>query len=128
MTDNYKTAADWLAAWDAGREVQSVEMGGISPGYEQAIQITTAEILRWLVANNEDTAQWVDPEKWARTRDKISNDVTKIGHIDRLGLSGAQWGASISLATTFYKRGPSTAMLDDEIQDRLIQVKKDGAL
>src|SRR5581483_2130454 len=32
-------AADWLARWDAGRAVWSIEMGGLGPGYEQCIHI-----------------------------------------------------------------------------------------
>ena len=45
-----KDAVEWLRRWDAGEGVWSIEMGGIGPGYEQCIQITAAEILRYMIA------------------------------------------------------------------------------
>src|SRR5690349_6978437 len=35
-----KDAAVWVARFDEGRSVWSIEMGGLGPGYEQALQIT----------------------------------------------------------------------------------------
>ncbi len=40
------TAQEALAKWDAGEILTSVEMGGIGPGYEQAIQIAIFEFIR----------------------------------------------------------------------------------
>lgn len=40
------TAKDALAAWDRGEIITTVEMGGLGPGYEQALQILVFEIIR----------------------------------------------------------------------------------
>ncbi len=42
-------ATEWLRRWDAGETVWTVSLGGLGPEYEQCIQITGAEILRWLL-------------------------------------------------------------------------------
>lgn len=117
-------AADWLARWDDGRGVWSVEMGGLGPGYEQAIQITAAEILRSLLAAKFDANRWTDSDAWKADREAIEDAGFKNPTIEKLGLSGAQWGAALSLATTIYKRGPRDAFADPKIKDRLIQVSK----
>jgi hypothetical protein len=38
--------AEVVAAWDAGRVIWTVEMGGLGPGYEQTIQTLVVELLR----------------------------------------------------------------------------------
>lgn len=42
----YETAAEALAAWDEGKIVTTVELGGLGPGYEQAIQVCAFEMIR----------------------------------------------------------------------------------
>ena len=49
-----KDAAEWLERWDAGKPVWSVSMGGIGPGYEQALQIAAAETVRRLITTQPD--------------------------------------------------------------------------
>lgn len=115
-------AAEWLRRWDAGDSVWSIEMGGLGPGYEQCIQITTAEILRHLLAVAYDHKAWPDPDIWKRDRDAIDAAVTPA--IRNLGLSGAQWGAAMSLATKLYMVGPRSIMTNDQVKDRHIQVTK----
>lgn len=110
-------AADWLARWDKGDSVWSIEMGGLGPGYEQCIQITAAEVLRWLLANKPD----LDKE-WATMRDKLDREVGYVDPVKKLGLSGAQWGAGVSLAAHLYRQGPRAIMSDDKMKDRHIQV------
>jgi len=117
-------AADWLKRWDDGKGVWSVEMGGLGPGYEQCIQITTAEVLRHLLAQKYDIAQWADNDVWQRDRKAIEAAGFANPDIAALGLSGAQWGASLSLATVFYKRGPRAALTDEAVKDRKIQVSR----
>ena len=41
-----QTALDALAAWDRGEHVWTVELGGIGPGYEMAIQTLAFELIR----------------------------------------------------------------------------------
>ena len=111
-------AADLLARWDAGRGVFSIDMGGMGPGYEQALQITVFEILRDLLTRKPDMAAWEDKDAWTAERDLIDANVSPI--VSSLGLSGAQWGAALSLAVAFYMRGPRQCL--GEKADRQIQV------
>lgn len=118
-----KDPQEWLARWDAGRSVWSVEMGGLGPGYEQVIQIAGAEVLRHLIELKWD---FETPE--AEYRTAFERDITQWSYtspaISRLGLSGAQWGAAVGLAMRLYRVGPVGALGDPDIQARLIQVSK----
>lgn len=115
-------AADMLSRWDDGRTIHTIEMGGIGPGYEQAIQVTAMEILRHLLEAKYDPDLWEDKDVWARNRDAISGAVTPA--IEGLGLSGAQWGAALNLATALYMRGPRQC-LKEVPNDRHTIVSKD---
>lgn len=117
-------AADWLSRWDAGKGVWSIEMGGMGPGYEQCIQIVTAEVLRYLIDNKVDHVAEFKEGPWAVLRDKIDTWLFANPKIKELGLSGAQAGAAFSLATKLYRDGPRGVMAVAEIKDRHIQVSK----
>lgn len=119
-----KDATDWLDRWDANKGVWSIEMGGLGPGYEQAIQVTAAEILRHLLAENYSSVAWENSDEWKKDRDAIQKFSFEDPVIKSLGLSGAQWGAALSLATKFYMDGPIKIMNTEEIKDRHIQVNK----
>jgi hypothetical protein len=116
------TAADLLAKWDRGATCHTIEMGGMGPGYEQAIQITMFEILRHLLAAKYDAALWEDADVWKADREATDAAVSPI--IKGLGLSGAQWGAAFSLAIQFYRRGPREVMADAAVMDRHTMVNK----
>lgn len=120
-------AKEWLEKWDAGEPVWSVEMGGIGPGYEQAIQVTAVEILRHLITTEADVANWSDAEAWQVEREAIETALFANPVIEGLGLSGAQWGAAMNLATIFYRRGPADALADEAVKDRKILVSKPSA-
>lgn len=122
-----ETASDWLAKWDAGDPVWSIEMGGIGPGYEQCIQITAAEVLRHMLAAEYDAASWQDKDKWAKDREAIEKTIFANETIKDLGLSGAQWGAAVNLASCLYKRGPDS-LNDDAVKDRRILVSNSMGL
>lgn len=117
-------AADWLRKWDAGDCCWTIEMGGLGPGYEQCIHITCAEILRWFLAHEVDASKWSEAEAWKSDREKMTADLYKVRAVEELGLSGAQWGAAVNLATRFYLDGPRKVMTDGRVQDRRIQVSK----
>ena len=117
-------AAEWLRRWDAGDTVWSIEMGGLGPGYEQCIHITAAEILRHLLAEKYDVARWEIPELWKDDRDAIEKMGLANETINALGLSGAQWGAAVSIATALYRQGPRGVMSDVRVKDRHIQVQR----
>lgn len=118
------TGKDWLAAWDEGGPIWSVEMGGIGPGYEQAIQVTAAEILRFMTEEGMDTVNWENTDGWAKDRERIEKAAFANPLIEQLGLSGAQYGAAVNLAAIFHKRGPRDALSDQAVKDRLILVSK----
>lgn|GEM_PF-2040552 len=120
-----KDAADWLARWDEGKSVFSIEMGGLGPGYEQAIQITAAEVLRHMLDTKYNHAEWDDKEHWARDRDLIRDASFKNKIINDLGgISGAQYGAAVNLACRLYMDGPRKVMNEPTIKDRHIQVSR----
>lgn len=115
--------AEWLRRWDSGGTVWSISMGGLGPGYEQAIQIAVVELLRHLVAYNYNTEQWaIDDAAYKADCDAIDAAVLPI--INPLGLSGAQWGAAKSLAMRLYMHGPVGVLACAAAADRRIQVSK----
>lgn len=117
-------AADWLKRWDEGKSVWTIEMGGLGPGYEQCIHVTAAEILRVLLDKKYDPNTWVDKDVWKKHRDEIDSIVFKNPTVEALGLSGAQWGAAMNLATILYRKGPRQVMSDERVKDRHIQVSR----
>lgn len=112
---------DWLARWDAGRSVWSLAMGGLGPGYEQAIQITAAEMLRHIWGDAAAVMRDAQPETAARAR----ADALVDPRLDPLGLSGAQWGAAAALAARLFTWGPRKMFTDPKMKDRMISVSKD---
>ncbi len=121
-----ETVAEALAKWDAGQTVFTVEMGGIGPGYEMAIQGLVFEMLRRVKDEKfpplgEDFA---DADK-----DRINRLLDEVVHEQNgkpwAGFSGAQVGAAKSLVACIMRRGGyRIALRDPEVQDRLIQVSK----
>lgn len=91
-----ETALDALQRWDLGDSVFTIEMGGLGPGYEQAIQLLVFEIVR---DHHED--------KLPDTENKETLDAYRrtfgekaITRTDKLagGYSGAQVGAAKRIA------------------------------
>ena len=119
-----KDAKDWLERWDGGETVWSIEMGGMGPGYEQAIQVTVAEVLRHLIDKEYDHSSWSDEDKAKDDGEKIRKASFDNEVIDGLGLSGAQYGAALQVATKLYMDGPIGVMTNEQIADRHIQVSK----
>lgn len=115
-------ASEWLSRWDDGKSVWSISMGGIGPGYEQAIQVTTAEILRHLLSRGYNTAAWEDEEVWKKDRERIDDVLMTSSKVKDMGLSGAQWGAAMNLAAMLYRHGPIHVMKDERVKDRHILV------
>lgn len=118
------TIQDWLDRWDAGRTVWSISMGGLGPGYEQAIQVTVVEIIRHMLAADYVAESWDDQEAWKADLSKIEAWSHGDETIKELGLSGAMWGAAINLACMLYRHGPIVVMTDKRVKDRHIQVSK----
>ena len=89
--------------WDNGETIWTVEMGGLGPGYEQAIQILMVEILRWFIDRPTD---W-DNEEWRKeANDRIDKEVVHVVNAwPGCGFSGAQVGAAKSLACAVVRKG-----------------------
>ena len=109
-----KDAMEWLKWWDSGRSVWTIEMGGLGPGYEQAIQVAAAEILRHLLDKQYNDIDLEEIRRWS-----LDNDV-----IHKLGLSGAQFESAICLAIKLYVVGPIKIMNTPKFKDRRILVNK----
>lgn len=114
-----KTAAEQLRRWDAGDPIWSLEMGGLGPGYEQAIQILAIEIVRDYLDKPLPTKEtWsVFGDDTARRVDRKLPD----GSYSCGGFSGAQVGAAKQLAFHWLKDGPEKTLAEVS-QDRRIQV------
>jgi hypothetical protein len=122
-----ETAQEWLDRWDREESVWSIEMGGLGPGYEQAIQITTAELIRIILDAGYDCNKWAnpdDPTDWNRDREKIQDAAFENETLKPLGLSGAQYGAALFLAAKLCIYGPKKLMTDPKIKSRKIQVSR----
>jgi hypothetical protein len=112
---------DYLRDFDDGKIVETVEMGGISPGYEIVIQELFIQALRLFehkkVPEDEATFVWVGRQ----VRDQAV-DLLKYRH----GFSGAQVGAATNLSAIFWKQTPTGALTKMRKQDpgRIIKIKK----
>lgn len=110
-------AREQLRRWDAGETIWTIEMSGMGPGYEQAIQTLAIEIVR-----DEIDTPIPDPvpQDWG---------YATLGRIDAGrsdgkpacgGYSGGQLGAARFLAYKWLTIGPAALLREIEI-DRHIQ-------
>ncbi len=106
--DEKTTCDDVVKAWDAGETIQSISMGGMGPGYEQCIQAMALEMLRGLCKRKPNPKDWEDQDKWRADRQLMDADAPEL--VERLGVTGAQFGAAINMACVFYINGPKKAM------------------
>ena len=103
------TVQELLEAWDKGDIIHTIEMGGLGPGYEQAIQIAAVEFARGckdmqgIIPN--------DKESTRRFREKCDEILRRIDN-DLGGLSGAQYGAAVWLAFNWCFNGGPQAVID----------------
>lgn len=120
-----ETVQDWLSKWDSGQSVFSVEMGGLGPGYEQAIHVAAAEIMRALLSLDIDKDRFKSDEEYNRSCwESVDGSDGVSAVMDRLHLSGAQFGAAKNVAAVFLLKGPRVALSDKAVKDRKIQVSK----
>jgi len=119
------TAKEAVEKWDRGESIWSVEMGGLGPGYEQAIQVLIVELLR----DNLDKEFPADNDKegwhaWGAAYDTWGDDT--VHRIDEScgGFSGAQVGVAKNVALNILRKGYGKAMNDPRIRDRRIQISK----
>lgn len=120
--ESWKPAADareQVRRWDAGETIWSIDMGGMGPGYEQAIQVLAVEITRDNFDKIPTEAEW---------REFGDSTITRVdaqgpdGKYSCGGFSGAQVGAAKWLAYQWLKDGPRTLHQNKKYEDRHIQV------
>jgi hypothetical protein len=118
-----ETCIDALSVWDAQVPLTSIEMGGIGPGYEMAIQGLAFEMLRV-----ELDVDWVatdtDADFYAKWEARIEPVISECDALPWGGFSGAQVGAAKHFVACVKRRGYRAALRDPAIADRLIQVCK----
>jgi hypothetical protein len=118
------TAADLIAKWDRGETIWSIELGGMGPGYEQAIQVAAVEMAReGLDVPLEGTKE----DHGAIWREVCDRAIKR--HDEALGgLSGAMYGAAAWLSWRWVHGGGPAKLIDDTKargeDDRCIQVSK----
>lgn len=111
-----ETAADALARWDSGETVFTIEMGGLGPGYEQAIQMLVFEIIRDNITKPLPEPKSEESKTWG--------DATVTRCDDQAGgYSGAMVGAVKHLAYRALRDGWEKTLNSAPI-DRYIQVSK----
>jgi len=108
-----------IEAYDKGKEVQSVEMGGISNGYEIAIQELAIETMRNLL----DIEVPIDDEKFVHWVSIASNKAVSM--LDKNhGFSGAQVGASKNISAIYWRKTPEGALDSLPDKERIMKIKK----
>ena len=130
MSEKYdpipETVSEALAKWDAGESVFSVEMGGLGPGYEQAIQILAFELMR--AFGSVEIADGLSEDEWQILWEgelKRIRDATTDALNAKYGYSGAQVGAATNLALCVIRQGYRAALRNEAVKDRLIQVSQE---
>ena len=90
----HQTVKELIEAWDKGETIWTIEMGGLGPGYEQAIQIAAVEMAR----AGQHVVMTGDKEKdGAAWREVCDAALAKIDK-DLGGLTGAMYYAASHLA------------------------------
>ena len=125
IADKNVTWQEAAKRWAGGGSVWSITLGGIGPGYEQAIQILVFEIM----------VRWPDKPLEVRDADKkgvISFPKEYMEHVDAvargmdsccLGFTRAQVGVAKNMAFQYMHYGYATT-LDKALKDRLIIVSR----
>ena len=120
---HHETVDGLLAAWDRGETIWSIELGGLGPGYEQAIQVCAVELAR--ACKDMTGLKPDDKESTERFRAKCDEKIREID--DKLGgLSGAMVDVAQWLAWQWcFNGGPATLqkrLKERGEDDRVIQV------
>jgi len=123
-----------LAKWDGGEIVWTIEMGGLGPGYEQALQIAMIENLRFMVNYPFDFAEYdslreadedAADSMYEKYRDARDYCVHFRPGASDMGLSGAQAGAAGSLSSRMARLGPAAVLKEVEEDRRRIMISRE---
>jgi len=123
-----RTAREALAKWDAGESVWTVELGGIGPGYEQAIQIGVFETIRVLIGRDCEhrfsEAREADKRLYDSDAKALDAAIHEINEKMDLGLSGAQAGAIKWMTYRTMRDGWQAVLLQAKAKDQTTLVSK----
>jgi len=114
MRKQTKECVEILRNWDNDKLVSTIDMGGMGPGYEQAIHICAFEMLRYIIDNpiDFDKSDSDDGEEYWESYKK-SRDASLYADgspCKELGLTGAQAGAAGNVSSMFFRHGPKKAV------------------
>jgi hypothetical protein len=98
LSEQQKSTFDMIRRWDAGEGLWTLEMGGLGPGYEQAIQVGMIESLRLLTPETLPTDE-------KELNEFLDRGVSYYNDNFENGLSGAQAGAIKWLTLNILQRG-----------------------
>jgi hypothetical protein len=125
LNGHHETVGGLIEAWDKGDSVWSIDLGGMGPGYEQAIQVAAVEMAR--ACKDLSDIKQNDKESTKRFRAKCDERLHEIDG-DLGGLSGAQAGAAQWLAFQWcFNGGPAALqkrLKEDGKGSRAIQISK----
>lgn len=114
-----RTAQEFVETWDRGDLVTTVELGGLGPGYEQAIQMLAVELVRDNLGKPLPAPESAEADSWG--------DDTVRKHDEAAGgFSGAQVGAAKGLAYRILHHGWGATLdsMREHDLDRIITVSK----
>ena len=116
----------WIADYDNGNVMESVEMGGMGYGYEQAIQECAIETMR-----NLQMVKMPKKDKTFSNALSVASD-SAVDLLKAYGYSGAQVGAARNIAAVYWKQTPAKgiALMRDIDPNRIIKIQKseDGSV
>ena len=113
-----KECKERLKKWDDGGIINTITLGGISPGYEQAIQILAIEMLRDILGSGKTR---YNQEVLSKMADATATRLCKEPY--SYGYSGAQVKVANWLALTLLKCGFKW-IRDKHESDRMILCSK----
>ena len=98
--------------WNEGKTVWSVELGGLGPSYEQAIQVLVFELMKDNLGKRIDALEF--------------GELTIKRLDEKLGFSASQVAQAKSMARQFLMHGyaETLAEVKRDMPDRLIQVDR----
>lgn len=110
------TNEEAIAAWNAGKEVKVVEMGGLSLGYEITIWNMAFAMLSEMLKTEWDWDKfWAQPEvdqkkDWADFKEELEDRPAVRQAIKDNDPTGAQFSAALGAATIFWQFGYEGAL------------------
>ncbi len=102
------TLDEMLSAWDRGESIWSIELGGLGPGYEQAIQVAAVEFAR----AGKGMARTDDEKADYRSFDELCSGALRAFDEKLGGITGAMFGAAKWLAWQWCFNGGPDGLLE----------------